>query len=156
MADRHDVTFTASDGTVLAGWLYRPDTDGPWPAITMAHGFGATREHGLDDCGRAFCAAGFAVLAHDHRGFGTSGGHPAGQPFGLRDVSGVRCKHQRTMTWPIHDRSIRELNKSKDWRLTNDQPPYAPHDLTTGCYGNNAEYEDSPATVQPVLFGGHG
>ena len=38
MADRHDVTFTAADGTTLAGWLYRPDTEGPWPAITMAHG----------------------------------------------------------------------------------------------------------------------
>jgi uncharacterized protein len=76
VVDRHDVTFTTVDGTTLAGWLYRPETDGPWPAITMAHGFGATREHGLDDYGRAFCAAGFAVLGHDHRGFGTSGGHP--------------------------------------------------------------------------------
>jgi fermentation-respiration switch protein FrsA (DUF1100 family) len=76
MSDRHDVTFTVADGTTLAGWLYRPDTAGPWPAITMAHGFGATREHGLDDYGRAFQAAGFAVLAHDHRGFGTSGGQP--------------------------------------------------------------------------------
>jgi fermentation-respiration switch protein FrsA (DUF1100 family) len=76
MYDRIDVTFTVTDGTMLTGWLYRPDAPGPWPAITMAHGFGATREHGLDAYGRTFAAAGFAVLSHDHRGFGTSGGHP--------------------------------------------------------------------------------
>jgi fermentation-respiration switch protein FrsA (DUF1100 family) len=73
---RHEVTFTVTDGTTLSAWLYFPAADGPWPAITMAHGFGATREHGLDAYARAFREAGFAVLAHDHRGFGSSGGHP--------------------------------------------------------------------------------
>ena len=73
---RHDVTFTVADGTTMAAWLYLPAVEGPWPAITMAHGFGATREHGLDAYAQVFCEAGFAVLAHDHRGFGTSGGHP--------------------------------------------------------------------------------
>jgi uncharacterized protein len=66
MADRHDVTCSAADGTTLAGWLYRPDTDGPWPAITMAHGFGAAREHGPDDYGRAFCAAGLIAAKGPH------------------------------------------------------------------------------------------
>jgi fermentation-respiration switch protein FrsA (DUF1100 family) len=44
------------------------------PAITMAHGFGGTREHGLERFALAFAAAGFVVLVHDHRNFGTSGG----------------------------------------------------------------------------------
>ena len=101
MADRHDVTFTAADGTTLAGWLYRPDTGGPWPAITMAHGFGATREHGLDAYGRALCAAGFAVLAHDHRGFGTSGGHPRHEShtWGRSTVSAVRFSGALLLEW---------------------------------------------------------
>lgn len=74
MVQRHDVTFPTADGTTLAGWLYRPEGTGPWPAITMAHGFGATRYHGLDTYGRAFADAGFLTLVHDHRGFGDSGG----------------------------------------------------------------------------------
>jgi uncharacterized protein len=76
MTDRRDVAVTTADGTTLAGWLYRPDGAGPFPAITMAHGFGATRYHGLDTYARAFADAGFVVLAHDHRGFGDSAGRP--------------------------------------------------------------------------------
>src|SRR5258708_6298812 len=40
----------------------------------MAHGFGGTREHGLERFAQAFAAAGLVVLVHDHRNFGTSGG----------------------------------------------------------------------------------
>jgi fermentation-respiration switch protein FrsA (DUF1100 family) len=40
----------------------------------MAHGFGGTKEHGLERFALAFAAAGFVVLVHDHRNFGTSGG----------------------------------------------------------------------------------
>jgi hypothetical protein len=42
----------------------------------MAHGFAAVKEHGLDRFARAFAQAGFAVLVHDHRGFGASDGLP--------------------------------------------------------------------------------
>jgi fermentation-respiration switch protein FrsA (DUF1100 family) len=43
--------------------------------ITMAHGYAAVKEHGLAKFAAAF-AAGFVVLLHDHRTFGTSGGEP--------------------------------------------------------------------------------
>jgi uncharacterized protein len=80
MTERQDIRFRAADGTELSAWLYGPaDADPPrppHPAITMAHGFGATKEHGLDGYARAFADAGFVVLAHDHRTFGTSGGRP--------------------------------------------------------------------------------
>jgi fermentation-respiration switch protein FrsA (DUF1100 family) len=62
------------------------------PAITMAHGFGATKEHGLEGYARAFTKAGFVVLANDHRTFGASGGQrrqdidPWAQ---IRDVNGA-------------------------------------------------------------------
>jgi fermentation-respiration switch protein FrsA (DUF1100 family) len=42
----------------------------------MAHGFAGIKEHGLERFAQAFAAAGFVVLVHDHRNFGTSGGEP--------------------------------------------------------------------------------
>jgi hypothetical protein len=69
-----DVTIPAEGGIELGAWLFLPEGDGIRPAITMAHGFGGTREHGLERFAQAFAAAGFVVLVHDHRNFGTSGG----------------------------------------------------------------------------------
>jgi fermentation-respiration switch protein FrsA (DUF1100 family) len=69
-----DVTIPAEGGIELGAWLFLPEGDGVRPAITMAHGFGGTKEHGLDRFALAFAAAGFVVLVHDHRNFGTSGG----------------------------------------------------------------------------------
>jgi len=49
MTERQDIWFRAADGTELSAWLYLPaDAGPPRPAITMAHGSGATKEHGLD------------------------------------------------------------------------------------------------------------
>jgi uncharacterized protein len=73
---REDVEFTAEGGVIMRGWLFMPDGPGPHPAITMAHGFAGVKEHGLERFARAFAAAGFVVLVHDHRGFGASGGSP--------------------------------------------------------------------------------
>ena len=69
-----DVTIPAEGGIELGAWLFLPEGDGIRPAITMAHGFGGTKEHGLERFALAFAAAGFVVLVHDHRNFGTSGG----------------------------------------------------------------------------------
>jgi len=43
-----DVTIPAEGGIELGAWLFLPKGDGIRPAITMAHGFGGTREHGLE------------------------------------------------------------------------------------------------------------
>jgi len=69
-----DVTVPAEGGIELGAWLFLPEGDSIRPAITMAHGFGGTKEHGLERFALAFAAAGFVVLVHDHRNFGTSGG----------------------------------------------------------------------------------
>src|SRR5271168_4184334 len=74
MVSRLDVTVPAEGGIELGAWLFLPKGDGVHPAISMAHGFAGTREHGLERFARAFAAAGFVVLVHDHRNFGTSGG----------------------------------------------------------------------------------
>jgi uncharacterized protein len=76
MSERLDVEFDADGGVTLRGWLYLPDGAGAHAAITMAHGYAGTKEHGLERFARAFADDGFAVLVHDHRGFGSSGGEP--------------------------------------------------------------------------------
>jgi uncharacterized protein len=76
MVQRQDVEFTVEGGVILRGWLFVPDSPGPHPAITMAHGFAGVKEHGLERFARVFADAGFVVLVHDHRGFGASGGSP--------------------------------------------------------------------------------
>jgi uncharacterized protein len=74
MISKLDVRVPAEGGIGLGAWLFLPKGDGTHPAITMAHGFAGTREHGLEHFARAFATAGFVVLVHDHRNFGTSGG----------------------------------------------------------------------------------
>jgi cephalosporin-C deacetylase-like acetyl esterase len=73
--DRKDIEFATADGLVLRGWLFTADTsDGPHPAISMAHGYAGAKEHGLERFARIFAEAGFVVLVHDHRNFGASDG----------------------------------------------------------------------------------
>jgi uncharacterized protein len=76
MVRREDVRFSAEGGIELSAWLFIPAEDGPLPAITMAHGYAGTKYHGIEPFAEAFAEAGFAVLVHDHRGFGDSGGEP--------------------------------------------------------------------------------
>jgi dienelactone hydrolase len=73
---RTEVEFAAGDGIMLRAWLFLPDGRGPFPGIAMAHGYTCTRHHGIERFARAFGEAGFAVLLHDHRGFGDSEGAP--------------------------------------------------------------------------------
>jgi uncharacterized protein len=84
MSTKEDVEFKALDGTVLRAWLFRPD-EGPskLPAITMAHGFSATKWHGLERAAQAFAEASFVVLLHDHRGWGN--------------------RHDRALWWTLSD-----------------------------------------------------
>jgi fermentation-respiration switch protein FrsA (DUF1100 family) len=76
MTQRVDIAFTAEGGVTLRGWLYLPEGPGLHPAITMAHGYAAVKEHGLERFAEAFAADGFVVLVHDHRTFGASDGTP--------------------------------------------------------------------------------
>ncbi|GAA1908373.1 alpha/beta hydrolase [Streptantibioticus ferralitis] len=77
--DFEDVLVPAADDISLHAWLFRPPVgDGPFPAITMAHGFGGVKYRGLQGYAERFSRAGFVVLVHDHRGFGLSGGEPRG------------------------------------------------------------------------------
>lgn len=76
MTERLDVEFDAEGTVTLRGWLYVPDGRGPHPAVTMASGYAAAKEHGIERFAQAFADDGFVVLLHDHRNFGASGGDP--------------------------------------------------------------------------------
>jgi fermentation-respiration switch protein FrsA (DUF1100 family) len=73
---KREVSFEVEGGVVLRAGLYIPEGSGPHPAITMAHGYAGTREHGLERFAKLFASEGFVVLLHDHRNFGTSDGQP--------------------------------------------------------------------------------
>ncbi|WP_037044047.1 alpha/beta hydrolase [Pseudonocardia halophobica] len=75
---RTDLTFT-SHGSPVAAWRYTADDDGfagpaGRPCVVMAHGFGATRDAGLEGFAEELAAAGLDALVFDYRGFGASGG----------------------------------------------------------------------------------
>ena len=76
MTERLDVEFDAEGAVTLRGWLYVPDGRGPHPAVTMASGYAAAKEHGIERFAQAFADDGFVVLLHDHRNFGASDGDP--------------------------------------------------------------------------------
>jgi fermentation-respiration switch protein FrsA (DUF1100 family) len=77
---REDIEFAAEDGTLLRGWLYRPDNAPErCPLVVMAHGYSATKEMHLDDFAEVFAAAGLAVLVYDNRNLGASDGAPRGE-----------------------------------------------------------------------------
>ena len=90
MALKLDVSVPAEGGIELGAWLFLPERDGPHAAITMAHGFAGTKEHGLERFAQAFAAAGFVVLVHDHRNFGTSGGDLRGDIDPWRQIADRR------------------------------------------------------------------
>jgi uncharacterized protein len=90
MALKLDVRVPAEGAIELGAWLFLPERDGPHAAITMAHGFAETKEHGLERFAQAFAAAGFVVLVHDHRNFGTSGGDLRGDIDPWRQIADWR------------------------------------------------------------------
>ncbi|AXT84913.1 alpha/beta hydrolase [Aeromicrobium sp. A1-2] len=62
-------THVVGSGTAFLG-------DRGRPCVVMAHGFGGTRDTGLDDYVEGFAAAGLDVFVFDYRGFGDSDGSP--------------------------------------------------------------------------------
>ncbi|MQX51801.1 alpha/beta hydrolase [Alcanivorax sediminis] len=75
MSEKREMRFV-SDGQSCRGDLYLPDGDGPFLTLVMGHGFGLTKECGLDPFRDAFLAAGYAVFMFDYRHFGESEGVP--------------------------------------------------------------------------------
>lgn len=77
---REDLTFESA-GERCAAWRWSGE-GGEFaghrgrPCVVMAHGFGYTRDSGLEPFGERFAGAGLDVLAFDYRSFGDSTGEP--------------------------------------------------------------------------------
>lgn len=77
---RTDIDFD-SCGVRCSGWHFPGQGDafaGPAgrPVVVMGHGFGGTKDSGLEPFAERLGAAGVDVLAFDYRGFGASEGAP--------------------------------------------------------------------------------
>jgi len=73
---KQDGTQVMDDGVSLATSLYLPDgrmPAGGWPAVVVLHGLAGTRGS-VELVSTTLAEAGFAVLAYDARGHGSSGG----------------------------------------------------------------------------------
>jgi pimeloyl-ACP methyl ester carboxylesterase len=71
---RVDTGFV-SGRDACAAWHFAADGQ-QRPVVVMAHGFGGTKDSGLEPFALQFAAAGLDVFAFDYRGFGASGGQP--------------------------------------------------------------------------------
>lgn len=91
-------------GDGIATWHYAAAGDGlagpaGRPCVVMAHGFGGTRDSGLEPYAEAFAEAGADVLLFDYRGFGASAGEPRQvlSPAGQRRDYAAVIAHARTL-----------------------------------------------------------
>lgn len=91
---KRDVTFPSA-GAECAAWYFTPETEGPFPAVAMAHGIGAVKEMYVQPYARAFAGAGIAVLLFDYRYWGASGGAPRGQVIPNEQIEDYRS----ALTW---------------------------------------------------------
>jgi alpha-beta hydrolase superfamily lysophospholipase len=84
-ANRRDVQISASDGAVLRGWLFTPESSNGNVAMLL-HGISDSRG-GVMGLARLFVGNHYSVLAPDNRGHGESGGLVT---YGLRERDDVR------------------------------------------------------------------
>ncbi|TWF47545.1 alpha/beta hydrolase [Neorhizobium alkalisoli] len=69
-----------SEGLNCAGTVYRPDGEGPFPAVLLSHGFGAVRGmRNIPEVATALASSGILALAIDFRFLGDSEGEPRQQ-----------------------------------------------------------------------------
>jgi pimeloyl-ACP methyl ester carboxylesterase len=96
---RKDVSFKVK-GTSISAWLFLPENlSAPVPCIIMGHGFGGTKDMGLELYAVRYQEAGFAVLVFDYRHFGKSDGEPRQLiwiPYQLEDWSAA-IKYARSL-----------------------------------------------------------
>jgi len=89
-----------SGGDLCAAWITRPDGPGPWPAVLLVHGLGATHGMRLDQYEQAFARAGIATFAFDFRHLGGSGGSPRQLVSVRRQLADVEAALSGLRTFP--------------------------------------------------------
>ncbi len=98
---RVDADFL-SEGTRCAAWHY-PAGD---TCVVMAHGFGGTRDAGLEPYAEQLSAAGFGVLLFDYRCLGASDGEPRQLITRARQLDDYRAAVAHARTLPGVERIV--------------------------------------------------
>lgn len=80
-----------SAGTRCSGWHFTGAGPSGRPVVVMGHGFGGTKDSGLQPFAENFVTAGLDVLAFDYRGFGSSEGQPRQQISIERQIADYRA-----------------------------------------------------------------
>jgi len=96
---RTTVRIPTASGDEIEAWVYRPEGDGPHPAIVMAHGFAGVKAGGLEPFAERFCREGFTAVAFDYGQWGSSSGRP-------RDETSVprqREDYRNVIDWAAAD-----------------------------------------------------
>ena len=77
--------FYPSSGLRIQAYLYRPEDDGPFPAVIYNHGSRSGRERQsapFEHIGRLLTSAGYVVLVSERRGYGRSDGATSPEDVG--------------------------------------------------------------------------
>jgi uncharacterized protein len=99
---RATVRIATASGDEIEAWVYRPEGEGPHPAVVMAHGFAAIKAGGLAPFAKRFCREGFTAIAFDYRHWGGSGGQPRDEV----SVPRQREDYRAVIDWAIADPAI--------------------------------------------------
>jgi fermentation-respiration switch protein FrsA (DUF1100 family) len=100
--DRVTVRIPTASGGEIEAWIYRPQGDGPHPAVVMAHGFAAVKAGGLEAFAERFQREGFTAVAFDYRQWGGS----RGQPRDEVSVPRQREDYRTVIDWTVADPDI--------------------------------------------------
>ncbi|MFJ3933880.1 alpha/beta hydrolase family protein [Streptomyces sp. NPDC090029] len=110
-----EVTFVLG-GVRLAGTIFLPDSEGPYPAVVIVHGSGAVDRYGAEGTLRPvihhFAASGYAVLAYDKPGVGNSDGD------WLRQTFSDRASETLTAVRILADRPDIDANRVGLWGIS--------------------------------------
>ena len=99
---RATVRIPTASGDEIEAWVYRPEGEGPHPAVVMAHGFAAVKAGGLQPFAERFSREGFTAIAFDYRQWGGS----SGQPREEVSVPRQREDYRTVIDWAIADPQI--------------------------------------------------
>jgi dienelactone hydrolase len=99
---RATVRIPTASSDEIEAWVYRPDGEGPHPAVVMAHGFAAVKAGGLQPFAESFSREGFTAIAFDYRQWGGS----SGQPHEEVSVPRQREDYRTVIDWAIADPQI--------------------------------------------------
>jgi fermentation-respiration switch protein FrsA (DUF1100 family) len=102
---RATVRIPTPSGFDIEAWFYRPDGQGPFPAVVMGHGLGAVKVGGLASFAERFCREGFAAVVIDYRQWGGSGGQ---QPRDELNVPRQREDYSTAIGWAAAQPDIDE------------------------------------------------